>query len=292
MKIPTLHWTRPRKLTLALAAVTMAGCAQWKATPPSPHESRGLPAASVAADATVMDIIFWPLPDALPASDIDAGADPLEILWRDTDELAVDAKTRTALQANGLRAGRIDHIEQLLDRIGIPQPDDPAQKLLQQAAVSSDIASSQHRLPFRDGQQEEFAIRQTSKESQSVVIRKGKDSIGRTLQQPQFLLTLQARPSDDGRVRIRTWPRIEHGPFRQSYVSTDQVIRTNMQREQWVLRELLIDTPLDQNQSLLIAPLKDPFGLGKQILTAARPDGTTERVAILIRVARKPQPAL
>ncbi len=288
--------------TVGLAFVWSAswsGCAQWTADPEN-SEHRHLPPASVASEATVLDVIFWPLPDRLPAAEFnqkrgdasDETMDPLVMLWQAADELAVDHPTRQTLLSNGLRAGKIDHIEQFIERIGKPLPADAAEKLLQDASISSEIAHTQHRIPFRSGQQQEFAVRQTANENRSVIIRQGENTIGRTLVQPQFLLSVQARPETDGRVLVRAWPRIEHGPFRQSFVSNEQAIRMNSRRDRWILHELAVATRLDQNQTLLIAPQVDPFGIGKQMLTAQRPDGTTERVVILIRVARKPAPDL
>ncbi len=276
---------------LASVAVVAAGCAQWKEVP-DPNGKRGLPAASIADEASVLDVIFWPVPYEAANDLFDGPHDPLTLLWREVDELAIDPETRQNLANNGLQAGRIEHIEQWIERIGLPQPSDASEQLMQQASVSSEIAHSRHRLPFRSGQQQEFAIRQTSAENQSVLIRRGEESIGRSLTQPQFLMTVQARPDSDGRVRVRTWPRIDHGPFRQSYVSNDQAIRMNSSRDSWVLHELAIDLPLNQNQTLILSPSPEAFGLGKQMLTDQRPNGTHERVVILIRLARKPEPPL
>ncbi|WP_068135005.1 hypothetical protein [Roseimaritima ulvae] len=276
---------------LASAAPLAVGCAQWKEIP-DPDGKRGLPAASIADEAAVLDVIFWPVPYEASSDLFDGPHDPMSLLWREVDELAIDPETRQTLAHNGLQAGRIEHIEQWIERIGLPRPSDASEQLMQQASVTSEIANSRHRLPFRSGQQQEFAIRKTSASNQSVLFRQGDHSVGRMLIQPQFLLTVQARPDNDGRVRVRCWPRIEHGPFRQSYVSNDQAIRMNSSRDSWMLHDLAIDLPLNQNQTLILAPTADPFGLGKQMLTDLRPDGTHERVVILIRLARKPEPSL
>ncbi|WP_162006548.1 hypothetical protein [Roseimaritima sediminicola] len=287
-------------ILVATASLVLGGCAQWKEAP-EPPTKRGLPAATVADEAAVLDVIFWPVPLEIPgalsepigaADQTATTVDPLDMLWREVDELAVPADTRQHLINNGLRAGRIEHIEQWIERIGLPQPADASEQLMQQAAVSSEIAHSRHRIPFRNGQPQDFAIRQTAAGNQSVLVRSGSTSHGRSLEQPQFLLTVQTHPEPDSRVRVRTWPRIEHGPFRQSYVSNDQAIRMNSRRDSWPLHELAIELALDQNQTLIVAPARDAFGLGKQLLTDVGPDGSKERVVILIRLARKPQPKL
>lgn len=274
--------------------VCCLGCAQWAPDDEGRRSATaGLPPARIADEASVIDIIFWPLPDdknsGLQQSDSD---DPIAMLWEEVDELAIPVDVRNALLDNGLRAGKVQHIEQILKRFGLPDPHDEATHLLREVSVDSDIAHSRHTIPFRDGEIQHLAIRQTQSDAPAVMVRFGEETIGKRLPQPQFLYSVQARSSDDGRVHIRMWPKIEFGEFRQSYVSSDQAIRIDSARDAWTLHELTTEALLGKNETLIVTATPRTFGLGKRMLTSSRADGSRERVAILVRVSRLPQPQL
>lgn len=277
-----------------LGIVGFAGCAPWKAeTPPS---TRGLPEAKLPASASVLEVIFWPLPDPTPESldqtTLDQVRDPLAILLKATDELAIPLERRQRLQQNGLRAGRIDHVDQLIDEIGLPLPSDAGEKLMQDAALATETEQAVHRVPFRPGQQRDFAVRQVASGVQSIFLHGEPHSTGRSLQEPQFLFSVAAEPLIDRRVRVRLVPRIEHGPFRQSFVSNEQAIRLNRQRDRWLLSELALEAELRRNQALILMPTRQPFGLGERMLVDQSPDGRSQRTVVLVRLARPPEPEL
>lgn len=274
--------------------VCCLGCAQW--TPDSvdrPSATVGLPPARIADEASVIDVIFWPLPSAGNPDLQRAGSeDPVAAIWDEVDELTIPVDTRASLLNNGLRAGKIQHIEQILKQYGLPDPPDEAGHLLQEVSVASDIAHSRHTISFRKGETRDLAIRQIHSGVDAVMVRLGEETVGKRLAQPQFLCSVQAQTSSDGRVRVRIWPKIEHGEVRQSYVSSDQAIRIDSARAAWTLSQLTTDVLLGKNETLIITPTPRPFGLGKRMLTGSLADGSVERVAILVRVSRLPQPQL
>ncbi len=287
----------PRRLLLRWllgGTCCLSGCAQWA---PDEEVARkgtsGLPPARIADEASVVDVIFWPLPrpGSTPLSQTGSD-DPIASLWSEVDELSVPREVRQKLLHNGLRAGKLRHIEQVLDRFGLPDPTDEATRLLSQVSVTSDIAHSRHTIPFREGEIQDVAIRQTQSGTAAVMVRLGEETVGKRLSQPQFLCRLQVRPTVDGRLRLRLWPKVEHGEIRQSYVSSDQALRIDSARDAWQLSELATEVLLDAQETLILTATPQPIGLGKQMLTGELPDGTHERVAILVRVSRLPLPPL
>ncbi len=287
----------PRLCLLLCGALLFCSCAQWKTDPES--TGRGLPAATLPAAANVLDIVFWPLPQKLPAElavkfgkDQAASADVLAYLWHHADEMAVPATARQRLYDNGLRACRIDHIRQHVQKLQADDAGDEVERFFGEASIGSDITHSQVRIPFRDGKPQDFAVRQMASQMRNILLRVDDRTIGHSLSQPQFLLSVETHTLPDGRVSVRAWPRIEHGDFRQSFASTERAIRLQSQREKWVLHELAVTTQLDRTQTLVIAPADDAFGIGKEMLTTTLPDGSFEQVVVLIRLTRKSEPAL
>lgn len=273
-------------LLAAFGCSVVAGCAQWKSDSGA-SDHAGLPPTRLAADVAVVELLFWPVPID-ESSDGLSDRDPLDAFWSEVDELAVSRPTRVALRANGLRAGRISRIEDTMRLIGIDGTGDATLKWLEQASVASEIPHSLHSIPCRPGETKHLAVKPALRGTHPVLVRLDEAVIGEPLDQPQFLYALETRTEDDGRVGVRLWPYVEHGQLRQSYVGRDQAIRVSSGRDRWTLRQLTVDTVLAEGQTLIVAPDVKPFGLGKQMFTGGRADGSTETVVMLLRLVRKP----
>ncbi|WP_164101120.1 hypothetical protein [Candidatus Laterigemmans baculatus] len=272
---------------IAIATATWSGCAQWKSEPPPELARGGLPPAQVADEVAILEVAFVRLPEASPALPETPGA--ASFVDR-LDETVVPGEMRERLATNGIRVGRLLTIEP--GQMGEAAPADEATRLMEEANVVSDFEQRRRRISCRDGQPYTLAVRRPSGERVSTLIRTSEGVVGKSLSDPQFMLILRTRMLDDGRLAVRLTPEVQHGEVRQNYVSSDLAIRMEFQRDQWTLHELMCEVPLSEGQAIVLMPQKEAFGLGKQMFVGERADLSQERIAVVLRLQRRPQHGL
>lgn len=262
--------------------VSVLGCANWKADPENTSAGGGLPPARVPDDVAILEVAFVRIVDR---ETLTPGT---ELPWDRLDETVVLSETREYLTKNGIRAGRLLSIEP--DQLGDQQPSDESTRLMQEAEVVSDFENRRRRLSCRDGQRYILAVRRPTGDKVPVLLCSQEDGVrGRSVDDPQFMLNLRTRTLDDGRIAVRLVPEIHHGQVRQNYVvSRDAAFRMEFNRQRWTLDELMCEIPLSDGQAMVIMPSEDAFGLGQQMFIGKRADLSEERIAVVLRLQRRP----
>lgn len=294
-------------LTIVMATVIMGGCANWKAEPAAELPRGGLPAVQIADEVAILEVAFVRIPDLpLPVTNASAtaGAATLEkssdgsaagkpivpaprVFWDRMDESVVPYEVRERFANNGIRVGRLLSIDP--GQLGELSPADESTRLMEEADVVSDFEQRRRRISCRDGQPYTLAVRRPSGENVATLIRTEEGVLGKSLSDPQFMLILRTRELDDGRIAVRLVPEIQHGEVRQNYVSSELAFRMEFQRDQWTLNELMCEIPLSEGQAVVLMPLEEPFGLGKKMFVGKRADLSQERIAVVLRLQRRPQ---
>lgn len=273
-------------------AFTNQGCAVWstrgETTPAAPLKNnfaKELPAVQIPNDASILEIAFVPLPSTTESEGVVSELDGF-------DESIVSPEIRSCFLANGLRIGRILHCQDLLS--STPQPDDPNERLLREASVLSDFSTHHRHLTCRDGHTYPIAIRRMIN-GQRVVLFKDREGsvLGRSVDSPQFMLNLKAyRDSTEGAL-VSLIPEVQYGQVQQNYVANESLaIRFDYSRQRWELDDLEVQIPLSPGQAIVVMPASPSFGLGEQMLVGYRADQIKERIAMVIRLNRRPTTAL
>lgn len=250
--------------------------------PESTSGRGGLPEAQIPDDVAILEVAFVRLadPETLPSG--------TEVLWDRLDETVVASDAREYLKKNGIRAGRLLAIEP--DQLQGQRPGDEATRLMEQAEVASDFENRYRRLSCREGQMYTLAVRRPSGSQLPVLLCSAGGVVrGRSVDDPQFMLNLKTRVLDDGRIAVRLVPEIHHGQVRQNYVTRDAAFRMEFNRERWTLDELACEVPLSDGQAMVIMPSEETFGLGEQMFVGRRPDLSQERIAVVLRLQRRPR---
>lgn len=266
----------------ALAILSLFGCAEWKMDAENASARGGLPEARIPDDVAILEVAFVRIVDH---ETLTPGT---ELPWDRLDETVVDSETRECLNKNGIRAGRILSIDS--SQLGDQRPSDDSTRLMQEADVASDFEHRHRRLSCRDGQLYSLAVRRPTGARVPVLLCSVDNVVaGRSLDDPQFMLNLRTRMLDDGRVAVRLVPEIQHGQVRQNYVTRDAAFRMEFHRQRWTLDELLCEVPLSDGQAMVIMASKDTFGLGQQMFVGRRADLSEERIAVVLRLHRRPR---
>ena len=248
---------------LAAACLVAAGCA-------------------AISDATSTGRI-WPAADAesaVPARDTDerqAHAPrtiPIEVtfvrhdprdpafgadLWRHVDEQALDADLRRRLDANGLRAGVVTGT----------LPADVARRLEPSAAIDpSDPNASGLRRLLRLLPGRRADVVAAAGLAELVLLERGSDGVGGgTYRDATTLVSLQAWPDADGRIRIRLVPEVRHGAVRRSWVGEEGMFRLEAGQSRHAFDDLGIAARLPAGGLLLVgAADSDGAAVGDALL--------------------------
>ena len=212
-------------------------------------------------------------------------------LWQWVDETVLAAPARRALQANGLRAGRLvreDRFREALARLR--DQSDVIDDFLREAEVSSRLSQGSRSLPLRYGRRAEVPLHQPLGGDQVTLVKTGSQLIGRTLGNPQLNLVLTARPGAASReVILDVRPEIQHGESRQAFISSDSAIRIDTRREVWRLETLDFSLRMSVGDLLVLSTTATPRGVGGQMLTDAASSGDDARLYLLLRLESVPE---
>lgn len=260
---------------------SLIGCAKWKVDPEKSSVRGGLPAARVPDHVAILDVAF------VRIADRETLTPGTELPWDRLDETVVPRETREYLKKNGIRAGRVLSIEP--GQLDEPPSSDESTRLMQEAEVASDFEHRRRRLSCREGQRYTLAVRRPTGDRVPILLCLEKGGVGgRSVDDPQFMLNLRTRILDDGRIAVRLVPEIQHGQVRQNYVPGDAGFRMEFHRQRWTLDELMCEIPLSEGQAMVILPAEETFGLGQQMFVGKRVDLSEERIAVVLRLHRRP----
>jgi hypothetical protein len=202
-----------------------------------------------------------------------------EVVWKAADEQAIAPEERRALQANGLRIGRITgdlpiEVEKVLDA---PPPNkiDPVSFM-----VEEDMHAN-------------INICESADEISLLLSRDGRVS-GKDYKAASGYFLVTPRHHQSGSVALRITPEIHFGPRRQSYQPIEstpyapQDFKITNGQEEETLRDLTANLALDAGQVAVLGCIPEQErSLGSFMFTLADPhsDQRTQRL-VLIWAAR------
>lgn len=168
-----------------------------------------------------------------------------EELWRFVDEQSLGDETRRRLNANGLRAGILSgHVPPELARRFVPEAEIAADE-----AVDPTLA--RRRLRLLPGRRSELVT--AARRASLVLLEQCGDEVrGATYHDATALVSLEARPAADGRVRLEAVPEIRHGPVEKSWVGEDGMFRLETGQRRHRLDHLAVDVTLPPEAMLVI----------------------------------------
>ena len=145
---------------------------------------------------------------------------------------------------------------------------------------------------MRFGRRYELPLRQPIDGSHVALVRLGEKTIGRTLENAQYLLAITATKTESAnQVRLRFRPEIQYGDTWQKTVRSDTAYRIDTRRESWSLAELDLDVTASENDTFVLSATTPATGMAKHMLTGAGSDSQPQQLVLLIRVARVPSAA-
>jgi len=299
-------------VSTACVFVGLLGCtsldSSWGDNSQTTLKPTGLPAPKLDAGSTILEVAFVSIVIEKPTLDpVSTGnetgellandetdrktvRDGVEEVWRWIDETAISPEARTTLNLNGLRAGRVhtqSEFERALNAIRRSSRDDAA-RLLDAAAVGSDISHASERIPCRMGRRIELPVRQPGSGDISTLVSIGGVTIGRTLNTPQPLFAITLQPNDSSGIRLRMQPEIQFGAMRQTWVGSDSALRIDSRRESWVMDELAFELAVAAGGTVVVGASHPSLGLGEQMFTGTTADGEVDHVLAVVRVAQLP----
>lgn len=275
--------------TLVITACLLAlhaGCASWSERDGGSGSSKG-PLAPVreSSKAVILEVQF------VQIGVEDVTADEMESLWQWVDEVSFDPASRMAMADNGIRGGRLVQEERFRSRLdSLRGVTGVVDEFLQQAEVASDISHGVDRIPMRIGRRYELPLRQPQEGAHVSLIRVNGETIGRTLQDPQFLLAITPRMGRSlGETHLRIRPEIQHGGSRQRFVTADSALRIDTRRDSWSLEELELNVAAGQGDTLVLAAETPLRGLGEQMFSGHSVTQEHQQLVILIKIAQVPR---
>ena len=240
--------------------------------------------AKTSSKAIVVNVEF------VPIGVDDVTADDMESLWQWVDEGAPEVASRQAMSANGIRCGRLVREDRFRARLGsLKSTSGVVDEFLEQAEVAADISHGVNRIPMRLGRRYELPLRLPREGSHVTLVRLGDETIGQTLENPQFLFAVTPSAGRlPGEVHLRLRPEIQHGGMRQRWVSSDSALRIDTRRDTWSLEDLDLNVTTAAGQTLVIAAESPLRGLGKQMFSGHSANQIHQQLIVLINVAKVP----
>lgn len=237
---------------LATACVLAAGCRAVTDTALFARDDAPAPAAADAERRASL------APRTIPIEVVFVRHDPLDPafgtrLWDHVDEQALDPGLRRRLGNNGLRAGVVT------GRL----PADVAARLEPAASVdptAPEDAGMRRLLRLLPGRRAEVVA--STGLAELVLLERGAEGVrGATYRDPTALVSLQAWPDADGRVRVRLVPEVKHGPVQRSWVGDEGMFRLETGQIRHAFADLDITTTLPAGGMLLVG-MADSDGAG------------------------------
>ena len=208
-----------------------------------------------------------------------------DALWKEVDELAIDAKFRRKLNKNGFRVGvigsqiptEVQNILQNAHRAGKENISLDSMSNLQETHAIT------RKLYMQPGQQSELLASSVQKEFQMLELRNG-SLVGETLRDGQAQFVAELLHGQDDRVSLRLTPEVHFGAFRNEYVPGEGMFRLDTGREKKRLQGLQLRAELDDGQILIVGPRADqPGSLGHQFFNQQATEQSISKL-MMIRI--------
>jgi hypothetical protein len=292
---------------LTWAVASALGCTNLRSTfdeeLPATAAKAGLPSPKPDPGTTTLDVAFIsivrkPATEPTSSQELPPAADTEvpprtsdEELWRWIDETAIAPETRAALRLNGIRVGKVHTMSEFTRSLNAirREPLDEAAKLLDAAAVGSDLSHKSRRIPCRMGRRYELPVRNPAPGEVPTLVSLDGQTIGRTLSSPQPMFAVTLQPADASGILIRMQPEIQYGGMRQTWVGSDSALRIDNRRESWLLETLAFEMNLAKGSTIVAGSTVPASGLGSQMFTGMTADGEVDHVLMVINVTSIPE---
>lgn len=254
----------------------------------------------MSPDAVVLEVAILHIPAAATGASPPAGSPTSEApsaaadkaatdlrwadVWHDVDEQFLPTALRRKLAENGFRCGFLD---------GRPSPalqtalDSHAERH-SHAAEDEDrsVPTGIQRLQNRSGRRGKILTSEIQ-ESLAVLLPEAGRVRGQTYSQAQCLFSVRSFPQGDGSTQLELTPEIEFGEARPRWLgeSGEGSFRVDTSRERREFESLRIATQLSPGQMLVLGPLPQLKGLGRQFFAETARGGDQPRV-LIIRLAQ------
>ncbi len=206
-----------------------------------------------------------------------------DLLWKEVDELAIDAKFRRELNKNGFRVGVIGtqtptEVQQILQNAHRAEKGNVALETMGDLQSTHAIT---RKLYLQPGQQSELLASSVQKEFQILELRDG-SLVGQTLHDGQAQFIAEVLHEQDDRVSLRLTPEVHFGAFRNEYVPGEGMFRLDTSREKKRLGGLQLQTILERGQILIVGPKADqPGSLGHRFFNEQAADKSISKLMML-----------
>ncbi|WP_146596208.1 hypothetical protein [Novipirellula galeiformis] len=271
-------------------ASSVAGCATWMDRSSGEllrHQAgKTLAPANQSPQSIILSVEFHSIQSS--------SSDRVASMWQWVDEMVLTPSRRADLAANGLRVGKVIRPDQFKQRLSeMAGPRDVVDVFLGEADVASEVAAGSRRIPMRLAKRYELPLRQPRSGSHVTMLRNKGQTIGKTLQDPQYLLAITPSKSKTAsQIHLQCRPEIQHGSMRQKWISSDSAMRIDTRRDAWSLDWLDIEFAGGKDDLFVVSASDPAFGLGKEMLSGVSADNVQEQVVVLIKIDRLPEAKL
>ena len=262
---------------LACAAAIVAGCQELDRRP----AKSPLKPLQMSHDSVVLDIFFV----RVPLGDAEANG----ALWEEVDEQHFPAELRQRLARNGFRVGLVGGqipaaLSKLLEMKDKPAPRGNAHEV-KAAELEQEPKVVRRHSQVRPGQRTEIQASGVYDEL-PVLTCESRGLCGKTYQQAQGVLIVQAKPVADGRVQLDLLPEIQFGESRLRSIPTPGGMRLEPGRSKKGFDDLALQATLLPGHLVVLTGLPDrPGSLGYQFFTQDNA-GKREQKLMIVRVSQ------
>lgn len=270
-----------RTFSLALASVLsniVVGCTGWlpSAREPAPIQ-KSFAKVDIPRDTVGLESIVIRLDPHQAAQ--------LPEVWKSLDEQVVAPELRIALDQNGMRAGKASAylppiLEQWVRSNERRRDEDP----LEQVGLAADVSTFAQLWRCRADSRKELTLRKLASENATIFYFDDGNK-GGVFRSPHFLVSLQAKPKEDGSALVRLVPEIKHGEVRRVVVAKDSAIRTDERQDSISWEKMGIEIQLRQGDCIVLGATPEPRSLGEHFFQTRTKDGDQQHVLLLVRLS-------
>lgn len=272
-----------RRTLLALLGATFGshacGCALWD-VPKSSQPSKP-PQNALAQDSVILEAAFAHMPTDEPEVE--------EAIWKQVDELVLEASVRRRLESNGFRIGIL----------GAQMPTALRDLIEQEANVNpldvegDDVSGSedsrpydQRRIQCRAGKRVKIQTAPIVPEFPLLEFDSSGKLLGENLRDAQCQIEIKAFPQGDGSTKVELTPEIEHGDYKNRITTAESSLVMQAGKLRKTFDDLRCHIRVAPGQSIILGAIRSDRGMAQRFFRETRGGGTPQRTVTVIRLAQ------